>query len=85
MHYRKFTDEERQGVVDTVAAAGPEGALISDVVAQAAKTMSDRDARRLVRQVLDTGPIHTIRTFRLRHGTGWEQHQRNGGDNGQAE
>jgi hypothetical protein len=85
MYDRKFTDEERQGVIDVVAAAGPKGALISDVVAHASKDMSDKDARRLVRQVLDTGPIHTTRTFRLRHGTGWEQQQRNGGDNDPAE
>ena len=72
MHDRKFTDAERQGVVDVVAAAGPEGALISEVVAHAAKRMSDRDARRLVRQVLDTGPIHTTSTFRLREGRGFQ-------------
>jgi hypothetical protein len=70
MFERKFTDEDRQGIVDVVAAAGPDGALISDVVAHAAKRMSDRDARRLVRQVLDTGPIHTNSRFRLCKGRG---------------
>lgn len=85
MHDRNFSDEDRQSVIDVVTAAGDEGALISDVVAHAAKTMPERRAKMLVRQILDLNLIHTTRTFRLRDGSGFENHQPNGGKNGQTE
>ena len=63
----KVMPGEQSHVRAAVSAAGSDGALISDVVAQVASkaSVSPARARHITRAVLDKGDVRTDKNFRL--------------------